>query len=59
MDVLLSPTNVEKSNKNPFTTSNTGELDDDEMGPQDDYIIVKIYFYGTDKPLRTRVFPQI
>jgi hypothetical protein len=55
MDGLLSPSNVEGGNKNAF--SNVDDLNEDEMGPQDDYITVKIYFYGTDKPLRTRVFP--
>ena len=35
-----------------------GQGNSEEMGPQDDYITVKIYFYGTDKALRTQVFPQ-
>jgi len=34
------------------------ENDLDDNGLLEDLIKVKIYFYGSDKPLRTRVFPQ-
>jgi hypothetical protein len=48
MDNLLSP-------KNPgIIAKNLKE----EVGPQDDLIQVKVYFFGKEKDIRTRVFPQ-
>lgn len=54
----MSPSNeVADGNKNAFY-NNSDNNEGAEMAPQDDYINVKIYFYGTDKSLRTKVFPQ-
>lgn len=55
MDGLLSPSNAE-GGTSAFAASEP--LNEDEMGPLDDYITVKIYFYGDEKSLRSRVFPQ-
>jgi len=55
MDNLMSPKNEDiAGNTNSLYNNNN---DGGDMAPQDDYINVKIYFYGTDKSLRTKVFP--
>jgi hypothetical protein len=54
MDGLLSPSNAEGGNS-AFAASEP--LNEDGLGPQDDYIPVKIYFHGSEKVLRSRVFP--
>ena len=48
MDNLLSP-------KNPGIIAKNRK---EEVGPQDDLIQVKVYFFGKEKDIRTRVFPQ-
>lgn len=49
----MSPS-VGESKPQAFSHNPAGS---DDMGPQDDFIDVKVYFYGEDKALRTKVFP--